>query len=369
MKQNQKDSAKKYSRIKEYIRLISIPYDIIFLLLMIFFLSQVLLYWVGSFTDIRYLKIPLYGTLFLILSYIFKLPLNFYSGYILEHKFKLSKENISGWFKFEFKSILLSLLLGIPLLTIFYYILDNYPSWWWIIAATCFFIVSLIISYIFPFIIPFFYKLEPLDNEELKSKIKEIIEKGRLQLKGVYRIKLGGRTKKANAALVGFGKTKKVLLSDTLIESDFSQEEIASVTAHETGHFVYHHIWKLIFIQALLSYGFFYIIFHIIDNIIRLLSYGEVNDIINFPVILLNFSILNLIIEPATNFFSRLFEYKADSYAVSVTDRENFISSLRNLAKINLVDKNPPRLLELLFHSHPSIERRIKNIRKINLRC
>lgn len=360
----QQDKARRYSRIKEYIRLVSIPYEIFFLLLMIFFLSENFVSFTETFTDIRYLKILIYGIFFLLFHTIFTLPLDLYSGYILEQKFKLSTENIIGWIKFQLKGILFSLLLGLPLLILFYYIVDSFPKFWWLIAATCFFVISLILSFLIPFIIPFFYKLEPLDMEELKSKIKKIIWKGGLKLEGVYRIKLGARTKKANAGLTGMGRTKRVLLSDTLLESKFSENEIASVTAHEVGHYVYKHIWKLIFIEVLISYSLFYIIYNVMDKVIELLSYGSINNIVNFPVILLIFTILNLIVGPVNNFFNRHFEYQADSYATKVTNKKSFISSLNNLAKVNLVDKNPSRIIELLFHSHPSIQHRIKRINK-----
>lgn len=381
--------AKRYSRIKEYINLISIPLEIIFLFLMIFFFSESFTSWAGNITDVRYLKIVIYGILFLLFHTFYMLPVSLYSGYFLEHRFELSTENIFGWSKFQLKSIIFSLLLGLPLLVLFYFILHNFPKFWWLISATCFFIISLFIGYILPFIISFFYKLKSIHNRELKSKIKKIIEEGGLKLEGVYEVALGARTKKANAALTGMGKTKRVLLSDTMInkfnESSnkitqglsstnwkgdsipnssiaFNLNEISSVTAHEVGHYVHHHIWKQIFLQAMLSYGTFYVIYIIIDNIIRMLSYGEVSHIRNFPVILLTFTILNLIIEPISNFFSRFCEYEADSYAAKVTDKDDFISSLNKLAEVNLIDKSPPPIVELLFHSHPSIQHRIEKI-------
>jgi len=363
------DNAKKYSRIRECMSIISIPYGLAFLFLMILFLSGHLVSWVDNITSIRYLKVCIYSILFLFSSTIFKLPLVFYSGYILEHKFKLSTENILSWLKFQLKGLLFALSLGVPTILLFYFILDSFPRYWWIITATCSFIISLIMGYILPFIVGFFYKLNPLNNEELKNKIKHIIQKGGLKLEGVYRIRLGARTKKANATLVGIGKTKRVFLSDTLLESDFTEDEITSVTAHEVGHYVYRHILKFILLQLILNYGFLYIIYISVNNVIELLSFGNVNNIINFPVILLIFTLLNILIEPFNNLISRIFEYQSDYYVALNAKTESYVSSLNKLAKLNLVDKDPPVIFEALFHSHPSIKHRIERVEKTTIKA
>ncbi len=381
MEENIDKNSKKYSNIKQYISIANIFYEVAFLLIMIFFISDIFVFWVKNITSIRYFGISIYSFLFLIFHAFFCLPLNFYSDYIVEHKFNLSTENIFGWLKFQFKGLLFSIILGIPLIVFFYVILDYFSVLWWVVAATCSFIIALIISYIFPYIISFFYKLIPLEKEELFFKIKNVLQKGGLELKGLYRINIGERTKKANAALTGFGNTKKVLLSDTLLDSndfnkkdsaknkdkksndiEFTNDEITSITAHEVGHYVHNHIWKMILLEGLLNYVLFYIIYLVSANVIDFLSYGRINDIVNLPVLLLILTFLSFFTTPLNNFFSRFFEYQADAYAVSVTDKLNYRSALDKLSKVNLADKNPPRIIEILFHSHPSIEHRIQKI-------
>lgn len=362
--ENRSKKAKRYSRIKEYLSLVSIPIEIIFLFLMIFYFSEIFVGLAGNLTVSYYLKIIIYGSMFFIFHTIFMLPINFFSGYILENKFNLSNENIWGWLVFQLKSLAFTFILGLPLFLLFYFIINRFDIWWWFIAASCFFVISLFLSYIFPFIIPFFYNLIPLDNEELKSKIRSIIEKGGLELKGVFKIALGERTKKANAALTGMGKTKRVLLSDTLLDSDIKDPEIVSITAHEVGHYVYKHLWKSIIVELVSSYGTFYVIYLLIEGLIKILSDGGVTNIVNLPIIMLIFTLFNLLTKPISNFFTRMFEYQADSYAARESSPQDYISSLDKLAYLNLADKNPPRILEVLLHSHPSIKHRKEAIRK-----
>jgi STE24 endopeptidase len=286
------------------------------------------------------------------------LPLNYFSEYVIEHKFGLSSECFFNWLKFKLKEFITVTALGMIFIVLFYFILFNF-NYWWFIAFALFFLVSVLITFIFPKIISFFYTLEAIDNPEIQKSIKEIIFFGNLKLEGVYKIGLSKRTKKANAALTGIGKSKKVLISDTLLNSEAGIEGIKAVIAHEVGHYVKLHMNKLILIELFLNYFLFYSIYRMADYFINIFSYGTIFDLVNFPVLIFLFSVVNLFFIPVYNFFSRSFEYQADKYAADVVGKKNYIDMLNKLSEKNLTDKKPLRILEILFHSHPCIKKRI----------
>jgi STE24 endopeptidase len=178
-------------------------------------------------------------------------------------------------------------------------------------------------------------------------------------VRGVYEWKLSEKSKKANAALVGLGNTRRIILSDTLMEK-FSPEEVEAVLAHEFGHHARGHIARGIAIQSLTVFLGFYLV-----NL-ALLAWGprfgflRLADFGNLPLLALVTMAVSLVLMPLMNAHSRRMERQADAYALqSIPERAAFISSMEKLAELNLAERRPPRWIEFLFHSHPSIEERI----------
>lgn len=169
-----------------------------------------------------------------------------------------------------------------------------------------------------------------------------------------------GKTRKANAAVVGWGNTRRIIVSDTLLEN-FSGEEIEVIMAHELCHHVKHHIWKGIALQSVLTLAGFYVAGQALPRLSASIGFSGIADVANLPLFLLLMMILSVLALPVANFFSRRLETAADLYALDVTgDALAFVSSMDKLADLTLANKTPNRIIEFIFYSHPSVEDRIK---------
>lgn len=290
-------------------------------------------------------------------------PLNFYSGYILEHRYKVSNQNLFKYFLEKIKGLLVSAVIGIPILILFFWVIREFQTAWWLPFAVFMFFISVILSQIFPvFILPIFYKIKPIENNELKSRISRIAAMAGLNVENVYSFDMSKNTKKANAAFTGLGKTKRIILGDTLLDS-YSDDEIETVIAHEAGHYKHKHIAKNILIGTLSSFITLFLIAVIYEYSLPWFGFNNLADIAALPLLTLWSAIIGLITTPIGNIISRKFEYEADRYAVSTTGKpDSFITTLEKLTDQNLGDRNPHPFIEWFFYSHPSVSKRIDSI-------
>ena len=325
--------------------------------------------WTGTLRDLSYragfqnysLAVFLYLVMLLAISKILSFGLDYY-GFRLEHKFQLSNQRLRPWLLDELKGFLLGILLGGIAIEVLYFILRQYPEHWWLIAWAVFMGLFVLMAQLAPVILfPIFYKFEPLDDEDLKRRLIVLGERAGTRVRGVYRWRLSEKTKKANAALAGLGSTRRIILADTLLDN-YSHEEIEAVLAHELGHHVHKHILKSIGMQALTSLvGFWAANFALHYAAERLHMFESLSDFANLPLLALVFTILGFLLMPALNAYSRYNERQADLYAFeSIASVEPFISSMNKLAGQNLAERTPSRLVEILFHSHPAISRRVE---------
>jgi STE24 endopeptidase len=172
-------------------------------------------------------------------------------------------------------------------------------------------------------------------------------------------------TKKANAAFTGLGKTKRIILGDTLLDN-YTEDEIETVIAHELGHYKRKHIIKNIIIGTISSFLLFFLISHLHRLSLPWFGFIDIKQIASFPLMILWASVIGLVQTPISNYISRKFEYEADDYAIKSTGKqEAFINTLEKLTDQNLGDKEPHPFVEWFFYSHPSIKRRVSNIRQI----
>ncbi|MDP4114686.1 MAG: M48 family metallopeptidase [Bacteroidota bacterium] len=297
---------------------------------------------------------------------IISFPVSYYSGFYLEHKYKLSNQTFIAWIWEGTKELLLSLVIGVPILLIFFYCLRTFGNNWWFVLAIALFVFSVILARIVPvFILPLFYKITPFDNENLKDRLLLMAKDAGLKIDNIYKFNMSKNTKKANAAFTGLGKTKRIILGDTLIEK-FSDDEIETVIAHELGHYKKKHIIKNIIIGTISSFLTLYLISVSYSYLLHQFSFTAVTEIGALPILVLCSMVIGLIQTPLGNILSRKYEYEADNYAVSVTDKkEIFINALEKLTEQNLGDKDPHPFVEWFFYSHPSIKNRISAIKSI----
>ena len=180
-----------------------------------------------------------------------------------------------------------------------------------------------------------------------------------LAFRGIYTFNMSKKTRKANAGFTGIGRTRRIILSDTLVEN-FSPREIAVIFAHEMGHYKKRHILKNLVLGAAIIFLSLRLCGYVYSATISAMGYGRIHDVAALPVLLLYLSLFSLAIMPMTNAISRRYEVQADTFALETTgDRESFITSMEKLAEQNLADRNPHPVEEFVFYSHPSIGRRV----------
>ena len=316
---------------------------------------------VVTLTSVEWLRIAAYLAVLGLVNYVIFFPLHWYGSFTLEHRFGLSRLTVAGWFSREGKHVLVSAVVWGALLEGWYAILRLAPTTWTIWATIGWVGVSVVLARIFPtMLLPFLYKTSPLTDALLIQRLLSLCERLGVKALGAFRVGLGAETRKANAALAGLGRTRRVLLSDTLLER-FSHEEIESVLAHELGHHRARHITKMLLISAAGSWIAFSLIAWASRWWVARLQLSGLSDIAGFPALLLALSVIGLLGLPLQNAISRAFEWEADRFAVSVTRAPIvFANALRKLGELNLADPAPPRWIEWMFYDHPAISKRIR---------
>ncbi len=324
--------------------------------------------WTGTLRDLatrisgdRYaLRLFLYVLLLSVISKALGIGLDFH-GFRLEHRFNLSNQKLGSWIKDEFKGWVLGLVLGSILTEIVYAVMLTSPKYWWLIVWIIFLVLIVFFAQIAPVaLFPLFYKFAPLQNEELKARLVRLGERAGTRVRGVYEWKLSEKSKKANAALTGMGNTRRIILADTLLQN-YSDDEIEAVLAHELGHHVHGHMIKTIVVEAIVAFVGFWAASEVLDYAIyQRHMFLQLTDVANLPLLVLVFSVLSLLLAPALNAYSRFAERQADIYCwKSVPNITPYITAMEKLGKQNLSENHPSRLVELLFHSHPPIAKRI----------
>ncbi len=307
-----------------------------------------------------FVEAALFFGLFSIFFFAVDLPLSYYSGFVIEHRFNLSNLTFGKWIFETLKRTLLSFIFSLFLIEGLYFLIRFQPQNWWIWAWAAYAGVSWVMGKLFPvFIVPLFYKYQPLPEGELKTRILELLSRYGLPAANLFSLNLSKTTKKANAAFMGLGKTKRVVLSDTLLEQ-FSAEEIEQVVAHELGHFKHQDIWKQLALGLLISFLCFSGGFYGMEHMIPVLGLKSAADPAGLPLLFLVFLGVSYLSMPLTNGFSRVCEYAADRFALEACrNREVFISMMAKLGQVHLADPDPAAWYEWLFYDHPSIKKRI----------
>ncbi len=283
-----------------------------------------------------------------------------YYGFRLERRFELSNQRLRSWLGDEVKSFLVGLALAGIVVELLYFTIRQWPQHWWILAWAIFMVLLVVMAQLAPVVLfPIFYKFEPLENEDLRRRLVQLSEHAGTQVRGVYRWRLSEKSKKANAALTGLGSTRRIILADTLLDN-YAPEEIEAVLAHELGHHVHRHILKSILVQAGITFVGFWLANWVLHYSVDHHMFEELSDFANLPLLALTATVVSLLLMPALNAYSRYNERQADRYAFeSIASIEPFISSMNKLAEQNLAEKTPSKWVEVLFHSHPSISKRL----------
>ncbi len=292
-------------------------------------------------------------------------PFSYYSGHVLEHHYGLSNETFGDWFADFVKSLLIDMVLATILFSVIYALLRWMPNWWWLAAAVFYILFAVVLSTIAPVVImPMFHKFEPLQEGELTDAVRKMMDEAGIKVVGVFKWGLEEKTTTANAAFAGIGRTKRIILGDTLL-SGYSQEEILAILAHEVGHYKNRDTVRLMVTSSLLALLGFYIAHHCLSALVRVFELGGIDNIAAAPLFIFSLFIFSLVSMPFSNMHSRRREFAADAYAIQKTgSADALVAALEKLADQNLSNKEPSAWIEFLLHSHPSISRRVERARQ-----
>lgn len=362
MDPTRQQKAKEYARIKHRLFALEIILTALGLVLVLttgfsVWLRDIVL----SITTQPFLAIALYFTIGMIGYGILFLPMAFYSGFILPHRYDLSNQSVQGWVRDAVKGGVLSLVLGTLVIEGLYLFMYLTPQWWWLIAATFIVIFTVVLANLSPILImPLFFKFIPLDDAELVQRLMRLTERAKTRVNGVYTMILSDRTTAANAAFMGLGNTKRIVLGDTLY-GNFTHDEIETILAHELAHQVHHDIWRAIAVQAILSVVGFYFTDLVLRAGVAYFGFDGITDLAAMPLLALGLGAFGLLTMPLGNWYSRQREVAADQYALEMTrNPQAFISAFEKLADQNLAEIEPEAWVEWLLYDHPSIGKRLE---------
>ena len=354
--------ARRYNRIKRWLGITDFVLGLVFLLVLL------ATGWNGTLRDVAYrassqtyvLAVFLYVVMLMLIGKLLGLGSDYY-GFRLEHRFNLSNQKLRPWLWDETKGFLVGLVLASIIVELLYFIIRAAPQYWWLIAWAAFLGLFVLLAQLAPVVLfPIFYKFEPLQDDELKSRLVRLSERAGTRVRGVYKWNLSEKSKKANAALTGLGNTRRIILADTLLDH-YSPDEIEAVLAHELGHHVHKHILKSIVVQAGITLTGFWAANWVLHYAMeRWHIFETLSDFANLPLLVLVSTVLSFLLLPTINAFSRYNERQADRYAFqSIASVDPFISSMNKLAEQNLAERSPSKWVEWFFHSHPAISRRV----------
>jgi STE24 endopeptidase len=353
--------ARRYNRIRRWLGMAD------FLVGLLFMIILVTTGWSAWLRDLAYLwgfqnytlALFLYLLLLLTIGKALGAGLDYY-GFRLEREFQLSNQRLRAWIGDEVKGFLVGLVLAAIVVELLYFTIRQSPQHWWLIMWALFMGLFIMLAQLAPVILfPIFYKFEPLDNDDLRRRLVVLSERAGTRVRGVYRWRLSEKSKKANAALTGLGNTRRIILADTLLDN-YAPEEIEAVLAHELGHHVHRHILKSILVEAAITVAGFWAANWVLHYAVDQHLFEELSDFANLPLLVVVSAVLSVLLMPAMNAYSRFNERQADRYAFeSIASLEPFISAMNKLARQNLAERTPSKWIELLFHSHPAISKRV----------
>ena len=287
-------------------------------------------------------------------------PLTWYRSFLLERQYELSRITIAAWAREYARSGVIRLAAGAAAFSLVYQFLSVYPRWWWVPAAVAGSLVMTILTIAAPvLILPRISRMCPLERKTLRERLAMLAARAGIQAPSVQAWRIGSRSRKAIAALVGAGVTRRILLSDTLL-SDYSDDEIEAVLAHEIGHHVHRDVAKGLAAEFLLTAACCAASAVALDVFWKPIGLSSPADPAGAPLLLLVAGAVTLAATPVLNAVSRRNERRADEYAVDLCSRPDaFVSAMRRMAAQNLAEESPSRAAFLMFHTHPLVEERI----------
>jgi len=297
------------------------------------------------------------------------LPFDYYHIFSIEERYGFNTRTLKTWISDLFKSLLITVILGSILLSLIILLVEHASSAWWVWAWLIFFLFQVLISVLYPTIIaPIFNKFTPIQDNELDKSIMELCDKEGLDVKGIFQMDAARRSRHTNAYLSGLGKSKRIVLYDTLLESH-KNDEILAVLAHEIGHLKKGHIRKQLIISSILSFMLFFLASRMIpwDFIYKSFGFSSTPVYVGLFLIAVIWEPVWFFLSPLSMSISRKFEREADHHVSRVLkSTEPLISALKKMALDNLANLSPHPVYVRFNYSHPPLPERIKYLESMS---
>lgn len=255
---------------------------------------------------------------------------------------------------------MLGLGIGLMAVSFVYFALRRWPTWWWAAAGLGFSLAAIALATVAPILLlPVFYRITPLERPALRDRLAALARRAGTPVLGVYEWNLGHKTRRGNAALVGLGGTRRILLADTLLEQ-YSDDEIEVILAHELAHHVHHDLWRGVALQTAALVGGFYLADVGLRTLGGPMGLSGPGDTGGLPLLLMAAGAWSLLVLPVANLLSRRHERRADLFALDITgNAPAFVSAMKRLAQQNLAEDDPSPVVQAWFGSHPPIRERL----------
>jgi STE24 endopeptidase len=348
-----------YAIEKEKFSIVESFYDIVLFMLFVMFGLSVLDYLFIDFSGIE--KSVYFVLSFLLLSTVFTLPLDIYKTFVLDKKYGFTKDmTVSLYIKDSIKALLLTIIFGGLVIAGISYIISSSQNWW-IYSFVFLFSTIILINILYPIIRgAMFDKFEQLKDIELKEKIEKLLDSVGFESSGIFTVDASKRDSRLNAYFGGLGKTKRVVLFDTLIEK-LSHNELIAVLGHELGHFKNGDIYKNIIIMGFLLFSILFIVANIPENLFLQMGLDKEPATIIIMFLLIS-NLISFIAMPIINQLSRHNEYEADKFGSNIGTKENLISALLKLVNENLSFPKSHKFYVFFYYSHPPLIDRLEEL-------
>ena len=363
----------KYRQSQDYLRaqssfsLVSAGFQLaIFLLAYFFGVFAWLDVWVVSLNFSPIVSGLIYIGVIALLSMLLGIPFSYYSSFVIEERFGFNKSTRATFIKDQVLSLFLAVLLGGPIVALLLWFFTSLgdKAWWvaWVAVA----VIQIFLSFLAPvFLLPLFNKFEPIEDGELKDAVKQYANSQDFALEGLYKMDGSKRSSKANAFFTGFGKFRRVVLFDTLIEKQ-SVKELVAVLAHEIGHFKCRHIHKQMLLGILQIGLMFYLMGYFLESASLSQAFGVAEPKVYTGLVFFSFlySPLAEILRLLPLAMSRKYEFEADAFAAqSLGNSEDLVSALKKLSVDSLSNLHPHPWKVFWEYTHPPILQRIEALR------
>ena len=309
--------------------------------------------------------LPLRALLFLLGFHIalalVMLPLGYYGGFVLPRAYGLGRQSIGAWLRDWLKGTAVSTALATAVAGVFVWmVVASGPSWWWLFGLFLS-VVGVVLVFVTPYVlVPLFFKMRPLADAETVARIHALVNRAGTPVRDVCSLDFSRRTAEANAAVIGLGRSRRVVIADTLL-AEFSPAEVDAVVAHELGHHVHRDVQRLLLANAVLLWVGLFIADRLEPLALPILSLPSLAYVPGYPVLLFVVELFFLLVSPLLNWWSRALESAADRFALQLTrEPAAFAAAMRRIGCQNLVELAPPRWSEVLLGTHPALQRRIE---------